>query len=73
VKVQLLYFSIITDPIFVETNLAVVDIKWNHNGQILAVCGKNNSIIEKDRNHVVFFSAFGQVSKCLQHGKPNTV
>lgn len=52
-------------PIIIDTKLQATDCQWNHDGSVLAVCGMKQFGSEKDSNIVIFYSAFGVVSKPL--------
>jgi len=53
----------ISDPILIDTGMAVCQIAWNHNGSVMAVAGSQKAIgQDKDVNVVQFYGPFGEVS-----------
>ena len=53
-----------TDPVNIDTGIAVTHIKWNPTGSILAIAGTQaltGAAGEKEINVVQFYSPFGEV------------
>ena len=54
--------SSLSDPILIDTGMAVCQIAWNHNGSVMAVAGSQKAIgQDKDVNVVQFYGPFGEV------------
>ncbi len=56
----------LSDPVLIDTGMAVVNAQWNHDGTILAVAGSQKAnAADKDINVVQFYTPFGEVTKHL--------
>ena len=53
---------LISDPIFIEAGMQVVQVTWNHTGSILAMAGSQHALDQdKNVNVVQFYSPQGEV------------
>lgn len=49
-------------PIIVDCQMQAIGCAWNHDGNILAVCGmKTTSNMDKESNQVMFYNPRGMV------------
>ena len=54
---------VLTDPILIDTGMAVVSAQWDQHGAVLAIAGTQRSVqADKDVNVVQFYNPFGEVS-----------
>ncbi len=51
----------VSDPILLQTHMAVTCVQWNHNGSLLAFGGMQKVQDAKELCSIQFYSAFGQV------------
>ncbi|CAG9828348.1 unnamed protein product [Diabrotica balteata] len=64
-KIQLMRNESDTNPIVVDTRMLAVYCAWNHNGSLLAICGRQFSE-DKQVNLVQFYSPFGEHLRTLK-------
>ncbi|XP_056645450.1 WD repeat-containing protein 35-like [Diorhabda sublineata] len=64
-KTQLMKNESDTSPIIVDTRMLAVHCSWNHDGSLLAICGRQ-CVEEKQMNLVQFYSPFGRHLKTLK-------
>ncbi|CRL00247.1 CLUMA_CG013520, isoform A [Clunio marinus] len=65
-KIQLMKNESDETPTIIDANIQITAAQWNESGRILGVCGMKNSLNEKENNHVMFFSSFGQHLRTLK-------
>lgn len=65
-KIQLMKNEYDDYPTIVDAGIQITSSCWNENGTILGVCGMKNNASDKETNHVMFFSAFGQHLRTLK-------
>ncbi|XP_056645490.1 WD repeat-containing protein 35 [Diorhabda sublineata] len=64
-KTQLMKNESDISPIIVDTKMFAVHCSWNHNGSLLAICGRQFAE-EKQVNLVQFYSPFGEHLRTLK-------
>ncbi|XP_066155495.1 WD repeat-containing protein 35 [Euwallacea fornicatus] len=64
-KAQLMRSENDSNPVLFDTKMFVVHCSWNHNGSLLAICGKQFSE-EKGVNMVQFYNPFGEHLRTLK-------
>lgn len=55
----------LTEPVLIDTGMAVAQSLWNHCGDTLAICGVQKAA-DKDVNVVQFYTPFGEVRVLVQ-------
>nr|XP_023029130.1 WD repeat-containing protein 35 [Leptinotarsa decemlineata] len=64
-KAQLMRNESDTNPVVLNTRMFAVHCSWNHNGSLMAICGKQ-FVEEKEVNLVQFYNAAGQHLRTLK-------
>ncbi|CAG9855118.1 unnamed protein product [Phyllotreta striolata] len=64
-KTQLMRNESDTNPIVIDTRMFAVHCSWNHNGSLLAICGRQFAE-EKQVNLVQFYNPFGEHLRTLK-------
>ncbi|XP_075168241.1 intraflagellar transport protein Oseg4 [Haematobia irritans] len=66
-KAQLMEDENDENPIILETPMNITDAKWNHDGSVLAVCGRlDDTSASKELNQVSFYSPYGYLYRSLK-------
>ncbi|XP_005179364.1 WD repeat-containing protein 35 [Musca domestica] len=66
-KAQLMIDENDDNPIIIRTPMHITDAKWNHDGSVLAICGRLDDVSStKELNQVSFYSPHGQLYRSLK-------
>lgn len=54
-------------PTIINTHMAITDGKWNHDGSVIAICGRlEETSNAKELNQVEFYSPYGHLYRILK-------
>ncbi|XP_065368949.1 WD repeat-containing protein 35 [Calliphora vicina] len=66
-KVQIMVDENDDAPTILNTNMCITDAKWNHDGSVIAICGRLEEISNtKELNQVSFYSPYGHLYRTLK-------
>ncbi|XP_023301844.2 WD repeat-containing protein 35 [Lucilia cuprina] len=66
-KVQIMIDENDEAPTILNTHMHITDAKWNHDGSVLAICGRLDEVSNtKELNQVSFYSPYGHLYRTLK-------